>query len=271
MSVRARCAAFLAALLLVQGWPPPLSAEETVRRPGPGPMVSAEAYPWRAIGRVNLAGRGFCTGTLVAPDAVLTAAHCLKRAQGGWYALDDVHFVAAYERGDYRVHRRIREALLPADAEPIPPGDWEELARDWAILRLDAPVEDGWLPIRVFDAALLGAVESGRAMLLQAAYRRDRAHGISLDRDCRVLDTFGVGGAGLLQSCHVVKGASGSPLLALEDGRFAVVGINVARVGRSEETGRPAGTATVSTGIFAPAARQPDARGAASRAGLAVP
>ncbi|MBZ0122412.1 MAG: trypsin-like serine protease, partial [Roseovarius sp.] len=32
---------------------------------------------WEAVGRLDIGGRGFCTGTLIAPDLVLTAAHCL--------------------------------------------------------------------------------------------------------------------------------------------------------------------------------------------------
>ena len=34
---------------------------------------------WQAVGRLNIGRAGFCTGTLVAPDLVLTAAHCLTK------------------------------------------------------------------------------------------------------------------------------------------------------------------------------------------------
>ena len=32
---------------------------------------------WEAVGRLDRKGEGFCTGALIAPDIVLTAAHCL--------------------------------------------------------------------------------------------------------------------------------------------------------------------------------------------------
>ena len=37
----------------------------------------SDTWPWIAIGRVNKSGNGHCTGTLVAPDLVVTASHCL--------------------------------------------------------------------------------------------------------------------------------------------------------------------------------------------------
>ncbi|MDG1069030.1 MAG: trypsin-like serine protease [Sulfitobacter sp.] len=34
-----------------------------------------EAKAWEAVGRLDIDGKGFCTGALIAPKLVLTAAH----------------------------------------------------------------------------------------------------------------------------------------------------------------------------------------------------
>ena len=39
--------------------------------------VDAELFPWSSIGKIYNSARSSCTGSVIAQDKVLTAAHCL--------------------------------------------------------------------------------------------------------------------------------------------------------------------------------------------------
>ena len=55
---------------------------------------------WAAVGRIDLGSRGFCSGTLIAPDVVLTAAHCLyDKATGEPFRPADLTFLAGLRDG----------------------------------------------------------------------------------------------------------------------------------------------------------------------------
>lgn len=71
-------------------------------------LFSNQGSPWDAIGQVNISGYRRitrCTGTLVASDRVITAAHCLidQKTQQKW-PLNTIHFVAAVRNGQNKGH-----------------------------------------------------------------------------------------------------------------------------------------------------------------------
>jgi protease YdgD len=189
----------------------------------------AGAWPWTAIGRLNRAGGGFCTGTLVGADVVLTAAHCLhdKRVRRR-LAPKDLHFLAGYRRGDFVAHSRGQAIIAPEGA------DGGVAADDWALVVLEDAMP--MPPIPVTTAAPFDPrrdADRGVAVV-QAGYAQDRAHLLSVHAGCTLLEA-GAGRTVLPHTCDTTHGASGSPLLEPRDGSIAVVAIAVAVAGRGAD------------------------------------
>ncbi len=74
-------------------------------------LLDEQGPPWDAVGQVNVSGYRMarrCTGTLVAPNLVVTAAHCVMDP---WskkpYALHDIHFLAGVRRAESKGHATV--------------------------------------------------------------------------------------------------------------------------------------------------------------------
>ncbi|MBD2459913.1 trypsin-like peptidase domain-containing protein [Oscillatoria sp. FACHB-1407] len=197
------------------------------------PMTSFD-YPWSAIGRIEyLSGDEFsiCTGSLVAPDIVLTNAHCIidmethQPKAGTKFAPNLIDGLVQDEEDLANVVDLIRGTDFRNDNQMPHPDDW-------AFLRLDRPLGErygtlAWQPLPVSTL-----VREYGSRLTLVGYSGDfppddPASTAGAHVGCSIL---GEVEDNLIHDCDMFGGSSGGPILAEVDGEFRIVALNAAEL-----------------------------------------
>jgi protease YdgD len=197
-------------------------------------QITSDRWPWSAIGRINVlagTGRQLCTGSVIGPRQVLTAAQCLFDAGiNNWVKAGSVHFVLG-QTGDKYVGHSVVESFLKSPEfayrlEDRPRWDMIDpkmIRHNWAILNMrdELPVKP--IPLRAINnnSELPPEIDGEIAL---AGYASDREYVISLHKGCVAkvdVDSPGV----ITHKCDTI-GESGAPILLLKNNEASIIGIH---------------------------------------------
>ncbi|SIO10087.1 trypsin-like serine peptidase [Vannielia litorea] len=170
--------------------------------------TSDQGRGWEAVGRLEMGRKSFCTGALIAPDLVLTAAHCLYHTQSGEpIEIGEVEFRAGWREGRAEAYRGVRRAVSHPDYVYRGRDQLDRVAFDVALLQLDRPIRT----IRVTPFETADAPRQGDRVGV-VSYAQDRAEAPSYESGCEVMNRRG---GVVMFTCSVDFGSSGAPVFLI--------------------------------------------------------
>jgi hypothetical protein len=90
----------------------------------------------------------FCSGVLVAPDIIATAGHCINTPAAGTPPLNEIRFVFGYRMRDENTPQLIIDNSEVYTGKQIIKQVYAPDGADWALVRLDRPVQ-GHMPVSI--------------------------------------------------------------------------------------------------------------------------
>ena len=208
-------------------------------------MIEERGTPWSAIGQINVTGYRritWCTGSLVATDLVVTAAHCIMNPWSGKpYPLHQLHFLAGVRGSSWLGHSTAKCLHFPAEYEYVGPSKIlptqpqkvprRAFVRDVALIVLKDDVND--IPSLELDS---GAMQNSDVTLVHASYPADPRYMLTAHFGCRLLerdqDLW-------LTDCDTTAASSGGPVFVQRNGNLRLAAIMVGVAGTSGSVAVP--------------------------------
>lgn len=173
---------------------------------------------WEGVGLLNIAGRATCTGVMIRPDLILTAAHCLYDERKN-QRIDPrkIEFRAGWRDGKAVARRFGKSAVVHAKYQNGGKLSSRQIRYDVALLQLVDPIQSTHAdPFRSDSGVRDGAKVS------VVSYGKGRNDAPSRQRSCDVLEAEqGV----IVMTCDVVPGSSGAPVFSMKSGRPRIVSL----------------------------------------------